>query len=267
LMPNISSPQRRDLHRILDRMNKDNRKAGGTYNLKDVIKVIEGEEKLKTKEGLVGLLYDLNKHGIFSDVDYPSTKSLVKPGQMSIIDMSNILGSRKKQIITNHIASQLFNMRRNKEIPPFLLILEEAHQFVPEGREENALARKIIETIAREGRKFHASLCLISQRPKRLSTTVLSQCNTHIILRVTNPYDLDHIKNSSEGITSETADSISSLPVGEGLIVGEAVNYPIFVKIREKYSQDSSKSMDLETAAKEFETAKEKKSKDAESFM
>jgi len=108
---------------------------------------------------------------------------------------------------------------------------------------------------------------LISQRPVRLSTTVLSQANTNIILRVTNPYDLEHIKQSSECITSEVAEMISSLPVGEALIVGEAVNHPIFVKIRKRRSRESAHGISLEEAARGFEKRNDRAREDAKAFM
>jgi len=104
----------------------------------------------------------------------------------------------------------------------------------PEAAQSKALSKHIIETIAREGRKFMACLCLISQRPKKLSTTVLSQANSKMILNIKNPYDLKHLMDSSEAITKEHADMISSLGVGEMLLMGNAVNYPIFVEIRER---------------------------------
>ncbi|GAH10394.1 unnamed protein product, partial [marine sediment metagenome] len=66
-------------------------------------------------------------------------------------------------------------------------------------------------------------LCLISQRPKRLSTTALSQCNSKIVLNIKNPYDLKHLMDSSESITTEYAKMISSLGVGEMLLMGNAV--------------------------------------------
>ncbi len=129
-----------------------------------------------------------------------------------------------------------------------------------------ALSRGIIEQIAREGRKFNACLVLITQRPAGLSTTALSQCNTHIIMRVTNPYDLDHIKESSEGITGGVLDSIPGLKVGEAYIVGEAVNYPILVNIRERKSKSSEKGMKLEDEILNFNN-KEISEKDLETFM
>lgn len=143
-------------------------------------------------------------------------------------------------MIVNYISRRLFDLRKQGLCPPYLEIIEEAHNFCPEGtRAEHALSRNIIETLAREGRKFYANICLISQRPIQLSTTALSQCNTQIILKVTNPYDLDHIKKSSEAITGSTLDIVSSLKVGEALVIGEAANYPIFIKIRERKSLES----------------------------
>jgi DNA helicase HerA-like ATPase len=125
------------------------------------------------------------------------------------------------------------------------LIVEEAHQFCPEAAHSKALSKYIIETIAREGRKFMACLCLISQRPKKLSTTALSQTNSKLILNIKNPYDLKHLMDSSETITKDYADMISSLSVGEMLLMGNAVNYPIFVDIRERRFKSQSESVSL----------------------
>ncbi|MBN1940919.1 MAG: ATP-binding protein, partial [Candidatus Diapherotrites archaeon] len=163
---------------------------------------------------------------------------------------------------------RLFYDRRSKTIPPFLLVLEEAHQLVPEkASEENALSRSIIRTIAREGRKFGASLCLVSQRPVQLDTTALSQCNTHIILRITNPYDLKHIGESSEGLDSRATDMITSLRVGEALIVGEATHYPLFFKVRLRKSAESRHEQTLEQSAIDFESASETSDSEAKEFL
>ena len=112
--------------------------------------------------------------------------------------------------------------------------MEESHQFCPEAAHSKAISKSIIETIAREGRKFMACLCLISQRPKKLSTTALSQCNSKLVLNIKNPYDLKHLMDSSEAITKEYANMVSSLGVGEMLLMGNAINYPIFIDVRER---------------------------------
>jgi DNA helicase HerA-like ATPase len=148
------------------------------------------------------------------------------------------------------------------------LVIEEAHNFAREKAEAaEAVSKSIIETIAREGRKFGASLCLISQRPVNLSTTALSQCNTHIIMRITNPNDLEHIQMSAEGIDSNVVRSITSLAVGEGIIVGEATNHPVFFKVRKLESDRRKKGKSLFEMAVEFEELKSKREKGAEAFV
>ncbi|MCX6802552.1 MAG: DUF87 domain-containing protein [Candidatus Diapherotrites archaeon] len=133
--------------------------------------------------------------------------------------------------------------------------------------EEQAVSRGIIRTIAREGRKFGASICLVSQRPVQLDTTALSQCNTKIILRITNPYDLKHIAESAEAIDQRSLEMITSLQVGEALVIGEAVNYPLFFKVRERKSLPSKHEISLEDAAVEFESSKKKSDEETEAFL
>jgi hypothetical protein len=96
-------------------------------------------------------------------------------------------------------------------------------------------------------------LCIISQRPVRLSTTVLSQCGTNIFLRISNPYDLDHIRATSEKITKATLASISSLSVGEALIVGQATRFPVFIQVRKRTTKETAFHEDFGTVAKKFE--------------
>ncbi|MEJ2278283.1 MAG: ATP-binding protein [Candidatus Lokiarchaeota archaeon] len=130
------------------------------------------------------------------------------------------------------------------------MILEEAHQFCPEAAQSKAISKSIIETIAREGRKFMACLCLISQRPKRLSTTSLSQLNSKMILNIKNPYDLKHLMDSSEAINKEYADMISTLGVGEMLLMGNAINYPIFINVRERKFKSKKENISLKESCK-----------------
>ena len=251
-IPQLTPIQVRELNRAIGKMRKEKK----NYSLNDLIIEIEANEQIKapTREALSSWLNNLNNLHLFSSQENPHLQEKVKPGECLVFDLSETLNLRKKQIIVDYVAQRLFWLRKNNKIPPFLLILEEAHQFVPEHvKKENAIARNIIETYAREGRKFGAALCLLSQRPVKLSTTVLSQCGTHLIMRTTNPNDLDHIRQSSEQITRESLNMISTLPVGEALITGNAVNYPLFLKIRLRKYGDQTKFLKLEEVAKNFD--------------
>ncbi|NHI83208.1 MAG: ATP-binding protein [Candidatus Thorarchaeota archaeon] len=233
LVADMSSIQVRDLKRIISKMSAQ-MKHGFTLN--DIIDYVRMDETISknTREALVGWLINLEETGLFGKESIPDISKTIQPGKLTLIDLSDFISLRKKQIVVSHLVNELLFLRRRGEIPPFLLILEEAHQFCPESRHELALPKTRIETMAREGRKFHALLCLISQRPVKLSTTVLSQCSNQAILRTTNPYDLDHIGRSSEGIDKAALDAITTLEVGEALFVGEVVSVPAFVKIRKR---------------------------------
>jgi hypothetical protein len=263
---NMTGMQARELQRALGELRAEMRAGKGPFGLDEVISRIEESEDInkQLQQALLGWLFDLRSLGIFDRADHPNWERIVEPGKVVIVDLSDVVSLRKKQILVANAARKLFNARKRNRVPPFVLCLEEAHQFAPS---EAAISKHIVETIAREGRKFYASLVLISQRPVRLSTTVLSQANTNLILRVTNPYDLEHIKQSSEAITGEVADMISSLPVGEALIVGEAVNHPIFVKVRRRRSRKWVHGVGLEEAAREFEQRNRREREDAKAFM
>ncbi len=269
-LPDMSGMQARELQRALEGLRAEMRAGKGPFGLEEVISRVEedGNVNKNLRQALVGWLHDLQALDIFDCADNPNWEHAVEPGKAVVVDLSDLTSLRKKQILVAYAARRLFNARKRNRVPPFVICLEEAHQFTPSHESKAAaISRSIIETIAREGRKFYASLVLISQRPVRLSTTVLSQANTNIILRITNPYDLEHIKQSSEAITSEVADMISSLPVGEALVVGEAVSYPIFVKVRRRRSRESAHGAGLEEAAREFERHGNHEREDAKAFM
>ncbi len=274
-MPMLSYAQKALLHNILTELHSEYKKNRKAYGFKDLMARIDEyqQENSKTdknvKPALKRTLRELQRMRLLSENrENPRLLEDVKPGNLLVMDFSEVDSLRKKQVIVSMMARKLFNLRRKGRIPPFLLVVEEAHNFAREKAEENeAVSRSVIETIAREGRKFGAALCLITQRPVNLSTTALSQCNTHIILRVTNPNDLDHIQQSSEGIDARIAKSITSLRTGEGIIVGEATNAPIFVDVRNIRIRKKEKGRPLAELAAEFERMREKREEDAEAFL
>ena len=264
----VSRPQSRALYKVISSLRKADSLA--PFDLEKVRLEVEASESVKegTKGVLLSMLDQLDSLGLFSSTDAPSVRELAVPGRLSIIDFSKTVDLRKKRFIVAHVARALFEERRKGRIPPFLLVVEEAHQFAPERvAGEMSVAKQVLENIAREGRKFGACLCLITQRPVQLATTVLSQCNTNLILRVTNPYDLKHIGESCEGLDSDAISMITTLRTGEGLLVGEAVSFPLFFKVRRRRSQESPHSKSLEDIAKEFESARGAEREDVKAFV
>jgi DNA helicase HerA-like ATPase len=138
---------------------------------------------------------------------------------------------------------KVFDARTEGKIPPICIILEEAHNFAPSiGSQENSISTSIIKNIAREGRKFGVSLCVTSQRPSMIDTTLLSQCGTIIALRTVNDNDIKSISSIAEGID---VNILKRLPPGVALIAGRGVNYPVYTKIKRRIVQEEKDKITL----------------------
>lgn len=107
---------------------------------------------------------------------------------------------------------------------PLLIVLEEAHTFLPE--EGDSPAHRIISKIAKEGRKYGVGLCVATQRPVEIKSTVLSQCGTMIALRLTNTEDRKKVESAMPDDLGALAGMLPALRTGEGLVVGEAMPIP-----------------------------------------
>ena len=224
IMPvKLADKQKMILYNALRRLE------GKEYTLQDLINNVR-LEKGKDLWKVISVLESIQKSGLF-DVKPVTAKDLVKTGRASIIDLK---GSEPwiQQLVVTRIAKDLFAAVKLNELPAFFFLIEEAHNFCPERGFGEALSSEILRTIASEGRKFGLHLCVVSQRPARVDKNVLSQCNTQIILKVTNPNDLRAIGQSIEGFTSGMESDIRQLSVGQAMVVGESVEQPITVNIR-----------------------------------
>ena len=113
-----------------------------------------------------------------------------------------------------------------------LVVFEEAHRYINEDDlEDYSLGNYYIERLAREGRKFSLSLVISSQRPSELSKTVLSQCNSFIIHRITNKNDLEFVSKVVRADNSELLKVIPGLERQYAITTGEAFSYSDIVKI------------------------------------
>ncbi len=242
------------LYNIISKFRKED---NYDYDLDDIRKELENMNT-SSKYTVFACLDYLENINVFSH-NPTRTKDLVKPGKTTLINMRGV-NPQIQRIITAKICNDLFNLRKKDKIPPFFLIIEEAHNFCPERSFGESPSSQIIRNIASEGRKFGMGLGIISQRPARVDKSVLSQCNTQIIQKITNPNDLKAVSNSSENITSEVVDEISSLPVGFAMITGVSAQ-PLFVDVRVRRTEHGGKSVDIisETSTKRISFVKSPK--------
>lgn len=126
---------------------------------------------------------------------------------------------------------------------PLLVVLEEAHLFLPEGRDSTA--QRAVAKIAKEGRKYGVGLMLVSQRPTDLDSTALSQCGTIIALRLTNSSDRARVSGAMPDDMADFAALLPSLRTGEALMAGEALPIPSRVRLPEAPRKVSGNDPDI----------------------
>lgn len=112
---------------------------------------------------------------------------------------------------------------------PFVMVYEEAHNYLPRVNrgDRRMYARQAVEKVAKEGRKYGVSAMIVSQRPSEISETVLSQCNSMVLMRMNNPDDQEY---AARVVSDQFRSLISLLPSmkpGEGFIIGDAVMMPM----------------------------------------
>ncbi|MEM8750675.1 MAG: DUF87 domain-containing protein [Pseudomonadota bacterium] len=113
-----------------------------------------------------------------------------------------------------------------------LVVCEEAHRYVPAGKDGFEPTRRAIARIAKEGRKYGAFMAIISQRPSELDPTILSQCSTVFSLRLTNDFDQDIIRRAISSSSASTIAFISSLSNRECIAFGEGMSTPMRMRFR-----------------------------------
>lgn len=168
-----------------------------------------------------------------------------------IVDLSGV-PNEVAGVASAVIARTLFNLKvwqtsEERAADPVLLVCEEAHRYVPNsGEAQYEAAQEAIRRIAKEGRKYGVGLLLVSQRPSEVEATVLSQCNSWVVLRVTNDSDREHVKailpDSMAGLTK----MLSGLRRQEAIFVGQAAMLPSRILIRDLLPEQRPKSNDID---------------------
>lgn len=151
---------------------------------------------------------------------------------ISIVDTS-AMPSEITSVVVSVLARLIFDYAlwsRGEPQRPILLVCEEAHRYVPgDTTGEGQSVRRILERIAKEGRKYGVSLGLITQRPSDLAEGVLSQCGTILAMRLNNDRDQKYVAAAMPEGSRGFLDSIPALRNRECIICGEGVAVPIRV--------------------------------------
>ncbi len=221
------------LHAALKKVRETREK----YDIDTIIHEIE-QSNSQSKWSVINMLEMVKDMKIFSDKP-TKISDMVVPGKITVVNLRGVPPDVQAYVVYK-LVERVFESRKIGMINPCFLVIEEAHNFIPQS--ESRISAKIIKNVASEGRKFGLGLCVVSQRPARVDKNVISQCNTQIILKMTNPNDLKAV-SYAEGISTEMEKEIRNLNVGTALIIGQ--EFPLFVKIRVRRSKHGGVTEDI----------------------
>ncbi len=158
---------------------------------------------------------------------------LTGKSRVTIMDLSGVPSDILKTIVAL-LARLTFDFNfwnPHRSELPILLVFEEAHNYLAVGAEGSIAARKTVERIAKEGRKYGVSCMIVSQRPAEISETILAQCSNFILLRLLNPNDQAYVKRLVPESFSGLDSTIALLRQGEAIIIGDSIPMPQRVHI------------------------------------
>jgi len=170
---------------------------------------------------------------------------------LTVVDLSGIpneiAGTASAALVRTLFSMKIWQTDQERRSSPVLLICEEAHRYIPNsGEAQYGAAQDAIRRIAKEGRKYGMGLFLVSQRPSEVEATVLSQCNSWIVLRMSNESDRSHVRgilpDSLEGLTK----MLSGLRRQEAIFVGQAATLPSRIMIRDLPDHHLPASSDID---------------------
>lgn len=177
-----------------------------------------------------------------------------KGKKIKIIDLSEVPADMLAiviGIVTRLVYDIQFWMTpgKNETRHPLAFICDEAHIYMANDlnrmRSVERRSLEIFEKISKEGRKYGISLVIISQRPAELNTTIVSQCNNIISLKVTNERDKSAVSAMMTDSLVGLVDMLPNLDVGECIVVGDAIKLPTKILLDKPKEEPKSSTIDF----------------------
>ncbi len=267
LLPEMTDKMRHFLGNAF-RTVRDRAGKHGHYTIQDLMEAV-AEQRYGDDEGnragnistIDGLEWRLNdrfrgysKHQIFSDHQHNPLVELFRPGQCTVLQLVDIdekeqqviVGTLLRRAILARMAThkgEITDPTSDRYLPyPIFALLEEAHRFAPAG--QTVVSTNVLKQILSEGRKFGLGVGLITQRPGKLDSDVLSQCMTQFIMRIVNPIDQDTIARTVEGAGRRMLDELPALTKGQLIVSGVAINTPVMCQVRKRLTRHGGETID-----------------------
>lgn len=257
LLPETSDRQKSFLEKAFRRTTQFNPLRWTIQDLIDAVNEADSAEDGSQGSSAAALewkLEQIDRSPYFDNLQHLAPKDLFEPGQVTILQMHEI-SQEEQQVIAAAILRQAnyarINTHKGKIQPgdenylpyPVFILLEEAHRFAP--AHEPSRCKQVLRTILSEGRKFGLGVGLITQRPGKLDSDILSQCMSQFLMRIVNPADQENLRHSVEAAGRDLLQELPALSKGQVIVSGVCVNTPVLCKVRKRYTQHGGETLDI----------------------
>lgn len=206
------------------------------YSIDNIIEKIREDKKSsqEVKDSAENRFQSAKGWGLF-DEKGTEIKDLVKPGEVSIIDISCytdvngawsikslVIGIISRKLLAERISKrkmeELNTINRSgivEEMPLVWILIDEAHEFLP--REGETPATRALVQLLREGRQPGISLVLATQQPGEIHKDVLTQSDIIISHRLTSKVDIEALNSMMQSyLLADIQKYLNELPSLKG---------------------------------------------------
>jgi|GEM_PF-289531 len=171
-----------------------------------------------------------------------------------VLDIGTLGSSVEKSVIANATLTHLWQQRNRRQ--PLLIVIDEAHNLCPQEPADDmqAISTEAVIRIAGEGRKFGLYLLLASQRPNKIHSNVLSQCDNLLLMRMNSHSDLAHLASILSQVPASLMEQATKFSIGESLLAGRIVQNPTFAKFEGRLSVEGGGDIPTTWAARRKST-------------
>jgi len=159
------------------------------------------------------------------------------------IDIGN-LGDTNRSAVISAVARMLRILREEDQIPPFVLAIDEAHEFVPSGQSSESTA--VVRDLVKTARHIGVGVMLMTQSPSELDSRTLRTCNTYITLALADP-EVNEIKGLLSDLSDRSLDQIPNMEQGRAFVgaARDIMTHTVPVNVRDRASPEGAPTPNL----------------------
>lgn len=166
------------------------------------------------------------------------------------IDLSAVSDAERGMVISA-TARMLQRLREREEVPPFVLAIDEAHEFVPAGNRGEST--EVVRDLVKTARHIGVGVMLMTQSPSELDEKTLRTINTYVVLALAEG-EVRKVKGLLADLTDQSLGQIPDMEQGRAFVgtARDIMLHTVPINVRDRTSPDGSPTPNLVEVAHEW---------------